>query len=111
MNGWKLINESDENGMEWHGSDVEESSEEGSDEEGESDAASEPEPQPAEKSKPKKKKKKKQDKSKWTRGKAQASVFDEHPKPIEDEDFSFYYTRTEQYWTKLMSQACQELFD
>merc|ERR1712071_137165 len=105
MNGWKLLNESDEFGMEWHGSDMEESSEESEEEQDSDDPEPEPEP------KPKKKKKKKQDKSKWSRGKAESSIFDQHPQPIQDEDFEFYYTRTNDYWLKLMRQACQDVFE
>merc|ERR1712066_469272 len=73
MNGWKLINESDEFGMEWNGSSSEE--EESESEEVESEDEEE---MVDSKKKPKKdKKKKKQDKSQWKAGKAQVTIFDE----------------------------------
>ena len=108
MNGWKMVNESDDFGMEWEGSSTEEEeSEEESDE-----VESEDEPEAVEVSKPKakKEKKKKQDKTKWKHGKSQVTIYDDHPKPIEDEDFDFYWTRTEEYWYKLMSQASFDVF-
>lgn len=108
MNGWKLVNESEDFGMEWDGSSSEESSEEESDE-----IMSEDEkPVEIEKSKPKTKKvkKKKQDVKKWKQGKSQVTIYDDHPTPIEDEDFGFYWERSEEYWFKLMSAASFDVF-
>merc|ERR1711997_793491 len=102
-------NESDDFGMEWDGSSSEEEEEESEEESEEIESEDEP---VLEVSKPKNKKnkKKKQDKTKWKQGKSQVTIYDDHPKPIEDEDFDFYWMRTEEYWYKLMSQASFDVF-
>ena len=121
MNGWRLINEADEVGGVWEDfedekeeeAEEEEEEDEEDDEEEENEEMEVDQPEKTKKSKkPKSKPKrsiKKQDKSSWRYGKASSSLLDNHPKSIQDEDFSFYYTRTENYWTKLMEEASAAL--
>ena len=98
MNGWSQINEADEFGSNWEETMALSSS------------SSEMDSEEEQIQKPKKRRKK-QDKSQWRFGKIQASsIYDSnHPSPITDEDFQFYFSRTEDYWNELMYQTTLEL--
>lgn len=115
MNGWNLINECDVYGSEWEDAEksedeeeIEDEEEEESESEAEADEPEAPSPSKSSKSKtklPQKRKIKTQDKANWKFGRTTSSIFDNHPKPIDGEDFAYYWSRNSEYWLDLMTRT------